>query len=170
MTLLELWGRITAWSRRDELARELTDELEDHVRLLARDLEHDGMSPADAVATARRQVGNVTRLREESRDAWGIPALETVMQDLRYAFRGLRRSAGFTATVIVTLALGIGANTAMFAVIDRLMVRPFPFLRAPEDVNRVYLQTTYRGSTNANPVFPFLRYRDLLVATRTVAA
>ena len=59
MTLLELWGRITAWSRRDELARELTDELEDHVRLLARDLEHDGMSPADALATARRQVGNV---------------------------------------------------------------------------------------------------------------
>ena len=170
MTPRELAGRIAAWWRRNELARELDDELEDHVRLLARDLEHDGMSPAEALAAARRQVGNVTRLREESRDAWGIPALETVIQDLRYAFRGLRRSPAFTATVIITLALGIGANTTMFAVIDRLMFRPFPLLRAPAEVHRVYLQTTYRGSRNANPVFPFLRYTDLLDATHTIAA
>jgi len=170
MTLRELWGRIVAWRRRDELARELTQELEEHVRLMARDLEHEGMSRADALAAARRQLGNVGRLREESRDAWGIPALEAVLQDLRYALRGLRRSPGFTTTVILTLALGIGVNAAMFAVIDHLMFRPFPLLRTPEDVHRVYLRTTYRGSTNANPVFPFLRYRDLLAATRTVDA
>ena len=169
MTPRELFLRLAAWWRRDELARELTAELEDHVRLLARDFEHDGMSPADALAAARRQVGNVGRLREESRDAWGIPALESVLQDLRYAVRSLRRSPAFTATVIATLALGIGANTAMFTVIDYLMLRPFPFLRAPSEVHRVYLRTTYRGNTNANPVFPFLRYRDLLTATRTVA-
>jgi putative ABC transport system permease protein len=170
VTPRELWGRIVAWHRRDELARELAEELEDHVQLLARDLEHEGMSRADAFAAARRQLGNVGRLREESRDAWGIPALEAVLQDLRYAVRGLRRSPGFAATVILTLALGIGANAAMFAVIDHLMFRPFPLLRAPADVHRVYLRTTYRGTTNANPIFPFLRYRDLLAATRTVDA
>ncbi|HEX6052481.1 MAG TPA: ADOP family duplicated permease [Gemmatimonadaceae bacterium] len=170
MTPRELVGRIAAWWRRDALARELSDELEEHVRFLARDFEHEGMAPADALAAARRQVGNIGRLKEESRDAWGIPALEALTQDLRYAVRGLRRSPGFTAIVIITLALGIGANTAMFAVIDRMMFRPFPLLRAPAEVHRVYLQTTYQGRTNANPLFPFLRYRDLAAAARTVAA
>ncbi len=170
MTPRELWGRIAAWWHRDELARELTEELEEHARLLARDLEHEGMSREDALAAARRQLGSVSRLREESHDVWGFPVLEAVLQDVRYAVRGLRRSPGFAATVILTLALGIGANTAMFSVVDRLMLRPFPLLRAPGEVHRVYLRTTFRGTTSANPVFPFLRYRDLLEATRTVDA
>ena len=170
MTPRELWGRIVAWRHRDELGDELARELEEHIQLMARDLEHAGMSRADALVAARRRVGNVGKVREESRDAWGIPALENVMQDVRYAIRGLRRSPGFTATVILTLALGIGANAAMFAIIDYRMFRPFPLLRAPAEVHRVYLQTTHRGSTNTNPVFPYLRYRDLLAATRTIDA
>src|ERR1043165_3976596 len=65
---------------------------------------------------------------------------DSVSQDLRYAIRGLRRSPAFTATAILTLGLGIGANTAMFGIIDRLMFRPFPYLRDPGRVHRVYLQ------------------------------
>jgi putative ABC transport system permease protein len=91
--------------------------------------------------------------------------LDRIQQDIRYAFRGLRRSPGFTATVILTLGLGIGANAAMFGVIDRLMFRPFPYLRDPATVNRVYLQTTSRGRVNARSTFAYLRYLDLRRST-----
>src|SRR5581483_8676282 len=125
MTPREIIGRLRAWFRRDELDRQLTDDVQSHIDLLARDLTGEGLSPAAARAAARRQVGNLTRLREESRDAWGFPAIDVILGDLRYAARGLRRAPVFTFTVIVTLALGIGANAAMFAVVDRLMFRPF---------------------------------------------
>jgi predicted permease len=89
------------------------------------------------------------------------PWLELLQQDLRYALRGLRRSPGFTATVILTLGLGIGANAAMFGVIDRLMFRPFPYLRDPSQVNRVYLQTTYRQKVYTTSTTSYTRYLDL---------
>ncbi|HEY9225738.1 MAG TPA: ADOP family duplicated permease, partial [Gemmatimonadaceae bacterium] len=127
-----------------------------------------GMSPDNALAAARRQVGNTTHLREQSRDAWGFPAVDIVLRDVRYALRGLARAPGFTVTVVVTLALGIGANAAMFGVIDRLMFRPFPYMRDPAGVNRVYLQTSYQGRPSSNTVFPYLRYLDLANATNTV--
>lgn len=169
MSLRELVGRLTAWRHRDALARELTVELEEHATLLARDYEKAGMSPDAALIAARRQLGNPGRLREESRDAWGFPGIDAFGQDLRYALRGLRRSPAYTITVVLTLGLGIGANTAMFSVIDQLMLRPFPLMRDPSTVHRVYLQTTYRGKTNANSTFPFRRYEDLRTATRSIA-
>src|ERR1019366_532270 len=84
--------------------------------------------------------------------------LDMLQQDLRYAFRGLWRSPGFTTAVVLTLGLGIGANAAMFGVIDRLMFRPFPYLRDPATVNRVYLQTTGRGRVVTRSVFPYTTY------------
>jgi putative ABC transport system permease protein len=86
---------------------------------------------------------------------------ETLRQDLRYAFRGLRRSPGFTAAVVLTLGLGIGANAAMFGVIDRLMFRPFPAMRDPGQVHRVYIQTSGRGRVLTRSVFPYTTYMDL---------
>ena len=170
MTPREILGRFAAWLRRDELDRQLAEDMRAHVELLARDLAHDGLSRDEAHAAARRQVGNVTRAREESRDAWGFPAIDVVLSDVRYALRGLRRTPGFAATVIVTLALGIGANAAMFGVIDRLMFRPFPYLRDPSAVNRVYLQTTYRGRASTAATFPYRRFLDLSRVSSTVAA
>jgi putative ABC transport system permease protein len=170
MTLREIMGRLAAWRRRDALEREVSDEIEAHIELLARDFVHGGMTHADARAAARRRVGNVTGLREASREYWGFPALERVVGDVRYALRCLRRSPGFTAAVVVTLGLGIGANAAMFGVIDRLMFRPFPYLRDPGAVNRVYLQTTYNGRTSSNSVMPYTRYVDLAGAANGFAA
>ena len=170
MTLREIWGRLVAWRRRSELDRQLADEMEAHVELLARDLGQSGLSPEEAAAEARRQIGNVTRAREESRDAWGFPAIDVVLRDLRYAARGLRRAPGFAATVVLTLALGIGANAAMFGVIDRMMFRPFRYLRDPATVNRVYLQSTYRGRTTTSTTFPYRRFLDLSRATSSTVA
>ncbi len=90
-----------------------------------------------------------------------ILALDHFRQDVRYAARGLRRSPGFTAAVVITLGLGIGANAAMFGVVDRLMFRPLPYLRDPGAVHRVYLQLTSRGRLSTNTFFPYTRYLDL---------
>jgi predicted permease len=166
MTLREIFGRLLAWRHREELDRELASELDAHIALLARDNEHAGMAPADALAAARRQIGNVTGLREQSREAWGFPPIERIIRDVRYAARGLRHSPGFTMTAILTLGLGIGANAAMFGVIDRVMFRPFPLMRDPASVNRVYLQTTYNGRVNNNTIFPYTRFLDLQRETK----
>src|SRR5581483_8926833 len=82
-------------------------------------------------------------------------------QDLRYAARGLHRAPAFTAAAVLTLGLGIGANTTMFTTVDRLMFRPFPHLRDPSMVNRVYLRATSRGRTRTQFTFPYTRYLDL---------
>jgi predicted permease len=157
----EWLARIHDWFRRDTLDHELAEELRFHQQLLERDAVMDGNEAVDAPRVARRRLGNVTNVRESARDRWSVPWLDHFLQDARYAVRGLRRSPGFTATVMLTLGLGIGANAAMFGVIDRLMFRPFPYLRDPASVNRVYLQTTSRGSTRTANVIPYARYLDL---------
>ena len=162
MTPREFFLRLRAWLRRDQLTQALDDELETHTELLARDLAHAGMPPDEARRAARRQLGNTTALRESSRDAWGFPRLENILQDIRYGVRGLLHAPGFTATVIITLGLGIGANATMFAVIDRLMFRPFPHMRDPGSVHRVYVQTTVNGRRNAYATIPYARYLDLI--------
>jgi putative ABC transport system permease protein len=98
---------------------------------------------------------------------WVAGVRDILQQDVRYTLRGLRRSPGFTATVIATLGLGIGANAAMFGVVDRLMFRPLPYLRDPASVHRVYLQVTTRGRLLTQTVFPYTRYLDLQRATRS---
>jgi putative ABC transport system permease protein len=87
--------------------------------------------------------------------------LEELTQDVRYAFRALRKSPGFAAAVILTLGLGIGANAAMFGVVDRLMFRPYAYLRDPATVHRVYLRTTTRGNTTTSWHTEYARYLDL---------
>jgi len=167
MTPREFMNRLKAWANRDRLSRDLSVELDAHVDLITRDLEHEGMSKDEARAAARRQLGNATALREQSRDSWGFPALDHFLQDLRYAVRGLVHSPGFTVTVVLTLGLGIGANAAMFAVIDRLMFRPFPQMKDPASVNRVYVQTTINGKRNAYATMPYARYLDLIGSSQS---
>jgi predicted permease len=87
--------------------------------------------------------------------------MEEITQDLRHAFRSIARAPGFAAAVILTLGLGIGANAAMFGVVDRLMFRPLPLMRDPAQVHRVYLQTASRGTIRTKSVFPYTTYLDL---------
>src|ERR1700719_3017393 len=99
----ELWIRLLDLFRRDKLDAELKAELAFHQGMLERDERAVGTSGNDASHAARRRLGNVTGVRERSREAWSFGWIEVLQQDLRYAFRGLRRSPGFTAAVIVTL-------------------------------------------------------------------
>jgi len=161
----ELIARLRDWLRRDKLDAELSDELRFHSEMLSRDARSSGVQPDDAPFAARRALGNLTAVREETRDRWSVTWLDHFQQDARYAARGLRRNPGFTAAVVLTLGLGIGANAAMFNVIDQLMFRPYPYLRDPGSVHRVYLQTTARGRVLTNTSLPYTRYLDLKAST-----
>jgi putative ABC transport system permease protein len=156
-----LFARLLDLFRHDRLDAELKDELSFHKEMLARDARTAGASVDAAEQVARRRLGNIAGVRESARDAWTFAWVETLGQDLRYAVRGLRRSPGFTAAAVITLGLGIGANAAMFGVVDRLMFRPFAYMRHPAQVHRVYLQTTGRGRVVTRSVFPYTTYLDL---------
>ena len=115
--------------RRSRLTGDLADELKAHLEMSAKDRVARGESPTDAAAHAQREFGNVGLVQEIARDEWGAAGrwTEHLAQDVRFACRQLRRAPAFTTIVIVTMALGLGATTAIFSVVNSVVLEPLPY-------------------------------------------
>jgi putative ABC transport system permease protein len=170
LTMREWLARVRDWLRRGTLDAELDEELAFHRAQLERDARAAGATADEAAWAARRRLGSAVRVKREARRRWSVPFLDQLLDDVRYALRGLRASPGFTAGVVLTLGLGLGANTAMFGVVDRLLFRAPPLLRDPGTAHRVYAFRTRRGVEAVGGADQYARYRDIVRWTRSFAA
>jgi len=118
--------RLRSLFGRKHVDQELRDELRDHLDLQIKENLARGMSPEDARYSAQRALGGMTQIEEQCRDTRGVNIIENLVQDLRYGFRQLRRSPGFSALAILCLTLGIGANAAVFSWVEGILFRPYP--------------------------------------------
>jgi hypothetical protein len=151
---------LRALFHRRQWERDLEDERQLHLDLRADDLVRRGMIREQALRQARMEFGAAESFREDCREAHGLRWIEELRQDVRYVFRTLRRSPGFTAAAVLSLALGIGANSAVFSVINDLILKPLPIAQ-PAEV--YFVQPQY------NPNHSFPNYRDLRDRNRTMS-
>ncbi len=147
----ELWRRLRFLILRRQFERDLDEEMRLHKELRQQEYRREGNDPESARYRAQRQFGNDRLLKEVSREMWGWHSLEILLQDLRYGLRMLAKSPGFTALAVITLALGIGASTTIFSVVNGELFRPLPF-KFPDRLVILAEQNVMNTSWRQDPV------------------
>ena len=144
------WIRVLDVFRRRRLETDLDSQLAHHLDGLEAEARAQGLSPEEARAAARRAMGGLTQVQETYRDQLTIPVIDALWQDVRYAGRVMRHNLTFTVVVVLTLALGIGANTAVFSVLNSVLLKPLPYPRAEELVALRQIAPGAAGSSSSD--------------------
>lgn len=155
--------RLTGLFRQQRQERELAQELESHLQMHIEDNLRAGMTPEEARRQALVKLGGMEPTKEKYRSQRSLPLIETLVKDLRYGLRRLTRSPGFTAIALLSLALGIGANTAIFSLVNTAMLRPLP-VEKPEQL----ISLTNASENRRFPTFSYPNYRDFRDRSRDV--
>ena len=158
MTWLRVFSaRVRAMMDARRLDRELEEELRSHIEMETEANVRRGMSPAQARRQALLEFGGVAQTAEIYREGRTVAWVEALAQDIRYALRGFERAPGFTAVAILSLALGIGVNVAIFSMVNMLLLRPLPV----QDPSSLAILTSQQKGGFAMPVFSYADYRDI---------
>ena len=170
---LRAWaGRFRSLLSRARRLRGFDAEIEAHLSLLEGDLERQGLSREDARREARRRFGGIDQTREAYRDASGFPALDAIAQDVRYGLRMMRRQPGFSLLIVVLVAVGVGANTAIFSLVNAILLRPLPY---PHHERLVVVRSVIPAMARTYPTLPaaageYLLWRSRVPAFDAIAA
>ena len=158
--LWQLSARVRAFLSPRSFERDFAQELESHLEMLAAEHRRRGMPPEQALRAARLELGGSTQLREAHRDARGMPLLSAFFQDLHYALRTWRKSPTFTVTALAALAVGIGATTAIFSIVNTVLLKPLPIADAGRVVLLATLLQDESGASSSHPGTSQAKFRN----------
>jgi hypothetical protein len=164
--LQRLARRVSAFFRKDSLDGDLDAEMASHLEMAMDENLRQGMTPEEARRLAMVRFGGVQQAREKQREARGLPFLDVLGQDVRYTVRTLGRDAGFTAIAVLILALGIGANVAVFSVVNTILLRPLPF---PESQRLVWIAPPPQKCGLSCATYSADAYEEFVAGTKSYA-
>src|SRR5262245_52929744 len=163
---MRLYLRLKAMLHRRRLERDLQDEVNSHLAIDMQERIAQGDSPENAYYSARKDFGSIAGAEERVRETWSAGGLDRFVQDIRYAFRQVKRNPGFAVVAVLTLGLGIGATTAVFSIVDSILLQPLPYRNADRlvrIVDNIPASESFSGAplrtTNMSPD-EFLEWRS----------